>query len=59
MSLALDNLGNQERVMACAMAALAILEEIKDPHVGIVQRKLVEWRGGSVTIGDTQGERKS
>ncbi|MBI3244074.1 MAG: hypothetical protein HYZ49_17465 [Chloroflexi bacterium] len=45
MSLALYNLGEQEKAKAHAEAALKILEEIEDQYAKKVRKKLAEWRG--------------
>jgi hypothetical protein len=54
IALALDKLGEREQTIAHAEAALKIIEQIEDPHAGMVRRQLAEWKntGQSSVVSD-------
>ena len=45
MSLAYEKLGERDRAVALAAAALQIFEQIEDPKAEKVRRQLAAWRG--------------
>jgi hypothetical protein len=47
MSLAQAEIGERERAISNASAALEIFEEIEDPDTGWVRSRLAEWRGNA------------
>ncbi len=53
MSLAYDQLGERDRAIPLAEAALQIYEQIEDPNAEKVRRKLAQWRAeGKAKIED-------